>query len=146
MLGTLARYLRSLGYDTLYPPEGVTDAELLFLAYVQGRILLTRDTRMGTGVLPKVFVLKSVVPEEQLKEVIKRFRLRRGKSFLTRCLVCNAPLVKIEKDEVRGRVPSYVFRQHNKFARCSGCRKYYWTGTHTKRMLERVKRWKAWMK
>ncbi|MBA7670605.1 hypothetical protein ES703_78751 [subsurface metagenome] len=53
MLGALARYLRILGYDTLYPEE-LRDAELLFLAYTQGRMLLTRDTKMGTRISPIV--------------------------------------------------------------------------------------------
>ena len=146
MLGTLARYLRILGYDTLYPEEDIRDAELLFLAFTQGRILLTRDTRMGTRVSPNIFILKSVIPEEQLKRVIKRFRLQRRDNCLTRCLECNALLVAIEKKRVRGKVPSYVFRQHNKFARCPHCEKYYWTGTHTDRMIEKVKKWERWMR
>ena len=144
MLGTLARFLRILGYDTLYPEE-IRDAELLFLAYTQGRVLLTRDTRMGTRISPSVFVLKSAVPEEQLEKVIKEFKLKTGENLFTRCLECNTPLVEVAKKEVKGKVPPYVFKHHNKFARCPKCRKYYWTGTHTERMEERVKRWEEWM-
>ncbi|MDI7277663.1 MAG: Mut7-C RNAse domain-containing protein, partial [Anaerolineae bacterium] len=42
MLGRLARWLRILGYDTLYDPRWHDD-ELVRLARAQGRILLTRD-------------------------------------------------------------------------------------------------------
>jgi len=144
MLGTLARYLRILGYDTLYPEES-RDAELLFLAYTQGRILLTRDTRMGTRVSSSVFVLKSAVPEEQLKKVVKKFKLETGENLFTRCLECNTPLMEVEKKEVKGKVPPYIFKHHNEFAKCPKCKKYYWSGTHLERMEERVKRWKEWM-
>ena len=144
MLGTLARYLRILGYDTLYPEES-RDAELLFLAYTQGRVLLTRDTKMGTRISPDVFVLKSTVPEEQLERVVKKFRLKMGENLFTRCLECNTPLVEVEKKEAKGRVPPYVFKHHSKFAKCPKCKKYYWTGTHTEKMVEKVKRWEEWM-
>ncbi len=144
MLGTLARFLRILGYDTLYPEE-LRDAELLFLAYTQGRVLLTRDTRMGTRISPNIFVLKSTVPEEQLRKVVKEFKLKTGENLFTRCLECNTFLMEVTKKEVKGKVPPYVFKHHNKFAKCPQCRKYYWTGTHTERMKKRVKRWEEWM-
>ena len=40
MLGTLAKWLKILGYDTLYLNK-VEDAELVEAARAQGRILLT---------------------------------------------------------------------------------------------------------
>lgn len=144
MLGTLARYLRILGYDTLYPDES-GDAELLFLAYTQGRILLTRDTKMGTKSSPNIFVLKSVIPEEQLKKVVEKLKLKTGEKLFTRCLECNTSLVEVEKGEVKGKIPPYVFKQQSKFAQCPKCRRYYWPGTHLERMKERVKRWEEWM-
>ncbi len=144
MLGTLARFLRILGYDTLYPEEA-RDAELLFLASTQGRILLTRDTKMGTRISPNVFVLESALPEEQLERVVKRFKLKTGDNLFTRCLVCNTLLVEVEKREVKEKVPPYVFKHHNKFAKCPECKKYYWSGTHMERMEERIKRWGEWM-
>jgi uncharacterized protein with PIN domain len=42
MLGSLARYLRILGYDTLYWKE-YTDAEILEELSKNDRILITRD-------------------------------------------------------------------------------------------------------
>ncbi|MBU4310951.1 Mut7-C RNAse domain-containing protein [bacterium] len=145
MLGTLARFLRILGYDTLYPEES-RDAELLFLAYTQGRVLLTRDTKMGTRISPNIFVIKSAVPEEQLKKVVKEFKLKTGENLFTRCLECNTPLVEVEKKEVKGRVPPYVFKHHDEFAKCPKCKKYYWSGTHIERMEERIKKWEEWMR
>ena len=43
MLGRLAKWLRVLGYDTLYWRGD--DAGLVRLAVAEGRLVLTRDTR-----------------------------------------------------------------------------------------------------
>lgn len=45
MLGKLARYLRILGYDTLYSSQ-MDEEELIRNAIAQKRILLTRRTKM----------------------------------------------------------------------------------------------------
>src|SRR3990172_9336984 len=45
MLGRLATWLRILGYDTLYFRDA-QDGRLVALARREGRILLTRDTRL----------------------------------------------------------------------------------------------------
>ena len=53
MLGTLARWMRTLGYDVLYDSD-IDDAVLLLKAAQDGRVVLTRDTllmkrRMAKG-------------------------------------------------------------------------------------------------
>ena len=45
MLGRLARWLRFLGYDTLYY-SGISDSSLIRIAREQDRVVLTRDTRL----------------------------------------------------------------------------------------------------
>jgi uncharacterized protein len=52
MLGTLTRYLRFMGYDTisangLSPGDSQEDTRLLDLAYRDHRILLTRDRELA---------------------------------------------------------------------------------------------------
>ena len=42
MLGKLAKWLRFLGYDTLYA-EKISDAEIMLIAENEDRIILTRD-------------------------------------------------------------------------------------------------------
>jgi uncharacterized protein with PIN domain len=42
-VGRLATWLRAMGYDTLFPPEG-GDNQLVRLALREDRVLLTRDT------------------------------------------------------------------------------------------------------
>lgn len=45
MLGRLARWLRVLGYDTLYD-DAIEDADLVRRAIADGRFVLTRDRRL----------------------------------------------------------------------------------------------------
>jgi len=46
MLGTLAKWLRILGYDTLFQPE-LNDHQLVRLARAEDRVLLTRDRELA---------------------------------------------------------------------------------------------------
>ncbi len=55
MLGSLARWLRLMGYDTAYPEPG-PDRDLIDRARKEGRILLTRDKELAEHV-------KGLVPE-----------------------------------------------------------------------------------
>lgn len=45
MLGRLARWLRTLGFDTRYDPA-IHDPELVALAAAEGCVLLTRDRHL----------------------------------------------------------------------------------------------------
>ncbi len=46
MLGSLARWLRFLGFDTAYP-DVLTDKDLKELARQENRVLLTRDKELS---------------------------------------------------------------------------------------------------
>jgi len=46
MLGSLARWLRIMGYDTEYA-RGMSDSDILARSRVEGRIVLTRDRQLA---------------------------------------------------------------------------------------------------
>ena len=70
MLGRLARWLRLIGYDTLYYPH-IEDSLILRIAREEDRTLLTRDTRLvKVRGLKDFLLLKENDPFEQLKNVI----------------------------------------------------------------------------
>ena len=136
MLGTLARWMRTLGYDVLYD-SGIDDAVLLLKAAQDGRVVLTRDTllmrrRMAKG---RAVFIESEDLGGQLKQVAALFPIEKEKLF-TRCLRCNAPLEHIDKQSVREKVPPFVFSTQNDFSSCQVCKRVYWGATHRKRMLE----------
>ncbi|MBI2304436.1 MAG: Mut7-C RNAse domain-containing protein [Chloroflexi bacterium] len=141
-VGRLARWLRVLGYDTLYL-KGLQDEELIAVAAREGRVLLTRDRqlvrrRLAAARGARTFLVGPEDLEGQLRQVAEAFGLDKGQRPFSRCLECNLPLVDREKDEVRGRVPPYVFQTQGQFRECPGCHRLYWRGTHWGHMMKKV--------
>ena len=137
-LGALARYLRLLGFDTIYRND-LGDAELARLTTHRRRILLTREV----GLLKRKSVvrghwLRSHDSEAQLAEVVRALQLQRMLRPFTRCMECNGRLQPISRAAVRGGVPDRVHRRFRAFLRCSRCRRIYWRGTHFTRLRRLV--------
>jgi uncharacterized protein len=128
MLGRLARWLRVLGYDTLYSSE-LGDPELARIARLQGRVLLTRDVELAQRRGLQVILLTDDQVEAQLRAVAHALHLSTGEAF-SRCVDCNVPLVDFNRAEARPLVPPYVFATQSHFRRCPQCGKVYWRGTH----------------
>ena len=133
MLGRLARWLRMLGYDTLYPAAG-PDSELEWLARSQARMLLTRDTALAGKKGIRALWVESVEPGEQLRQVVKDLALEMNDEPLSRCSTCNGALREASRADVRDRVPEHVYYAHSRFAQCEGCGRTFWRGTHWENM------------
>ena len=140
MLGSLARWMRALGFDVEYD-RAIDDRVLVRRALSQGRIVLTRDKQLAgrRALRGRVRFIESDRLEEQLKQVVERYPIGVGGSF-TRCLRCNALLQDIDREEVKGRVPAYVFETEKRFRKCGPCGKIYWPGTHRAHMIGEIKR------
>lgn len=139
MLGRLAKALRMLGFDVSYDPF-IEDSELIEQARGQNRVLLTRDTgllrRRG---LPRLVFVESDHLREQLAQVARELGLKLDKrAALTRCIVCNEPLEEVTREQVREQVPPYVYATQRAFARCRGCGRIYWPGTHVEAMQRKI--------
>lgn len=132
MLGRLAKWLRILGYDTLYVPS-LDDGKLARIARAEGRVLLTRDTQLIKRRGIESLFIYSDDFLEQLRQVVGDLNLNVDNSF-TRCPVCNQVLRGIDREDVRERVPPYVFKNQERFSLCPDCGKIYWRGTHWERM------------
>jgi hypothetical protein len=133
-LGTLARYLRLLGFDTLYRND-YDDHQIVRLAHEQSRIILTRDKGLlKHGAVTRGRWIRHTRPLEQLRETIAAFDLAGSARPFTRCAVCNGRLRALGRRDVASLVPARVRERHDKFARCTLCRRIYWPGTHTLRI------------
>jgi uncharacterized protein len=140
MLGTVARWLRALGYDTLYPRQA-EDSALRQVAIQEDRVLVTRDRRLALLARPRACLITAEGLDEQLAELLAALDLAADEErWLSRCLDCNTPLTPRDRDDVRGRVPDHVLATHPVFSECPGCGKVYWPGSHADRMLERLRR------
>lgn len=135
-LGRLAAYLRALGFDTLYD-RYADDATIAREAHAEQRAVLTRDV----GLLKRSLIergrwIRSTRPAVQLAEVVDRFELARRACPFTRCVVCNAGLVRRPKSEVAGRVPPRSLAAFDHYSECPTCARVYWPGTHYAKLRE----------
>ena len=137
-LGGLARRLRLSGFDTLFD-NGYPDDELVRLSRGEGRIVLTRDRELlKRRELTHGCFVHAQQPDAQWREVIERLDLRASARPFTRCLACNSPLHAVPKAEVEHALPPSVREQHERFARCGGCDRVYWEGSHWRRMRDKL--------
>jgi uncharacterized protein len=138
MLGSLAKWLRILGYDTLFDP-GLDDRQLARLALAQDRVLLTRDRALAQRRGVRTLLIKSEQLDDQILQVLADLHLEPDQSF-SRCPVCNELLEAIDREAAQGRVPAYVVRTHERFKLCPGCGRVYWRGSHWQQMDEHLAR------
>jgi uncharacterized protein with PIN domain len=136
MLGKLARWLRALGYDTLYFRDAA-DSRLLGIALREDRRLLTRDTALAARAGLAGLLVRADGLDEQLREVMAACGLS-ARAPLSRCLECNGVLAPRDPADVRDRVPPYTLATHTEFWECQGCRRVFWPGSHARGILERL--------
>jgi len=134
MVGRLARRVRMLGYDAAYEADA-DDRALLRRAAREGRILLTRDTRMPAAPAARVVILRANDTAGQLREVHAALGLGAPPGLFSRCVACNAPLRAALAEEIAARVPPHVRATQTAFAACPRCGRVYWPGTHRAGML-----------
>jgi uncharacterized protein with PIN domain len=133
-LGTLARYLRLLGFDTLYE-NACEDAELVRQSVTGRRILLTRDVGLlKHKALTRAHFVRGTDPLRQLAEIVAALDLRSRTRPFTRCMRCNGRLRRVPAARVAAGLPASVRRTARYVARCSGCGRLYWRGTHAERL------------
>ncbi len=135
MLGSLARWLRFMGYDTAYP-RAMKDRDLMEKARGEGRILVTRDKELAAR-YPGAVCVESDILEDQIREIAEILPLR-VLDPLSRCSICNSDIVPVPAESVRHVVPAGVLDRHDEFWRCPTCGKVYWQGTHWDKMIERL--------
>lgn len=141
MLGKLARWLRMMGFDVTWSNR-VTDEEVLRQARDEGRVILTRDTRLVRRLRPEEFLfIHDDFLEAQMREVFAHFpALAQEKRPLSRCVECNVPLEEIPKAEVKDRVWPFVYETQEHFKTCPRCRRVFWEATHVERIWGRLSR------
>jgi uncharacterized protein len=138
-LGKLAKWLRILGFDSIYVPGKPKESFLIYGK--KGRFLLTRARRIqikNPG-HPLLFIDYND-PREQLQQVISDLKVDFSdiKPF-SRCIRCNLSLGEISRNEVRTVVPDYVYETQVDFLKCPGCGRIYWSGTHVSATMNAIR-------
>jgi len=148
MLGRLAKWLILLGYDTAYrpaprgrPESEQADFEMAYRARAEGRILITRDTRIPDFVGLRKLVLQEQRFEDQLRRVLAELELRpQPERLFSRCTYCNLPVRRLAREEALPRVPEKVRALQTTFFTCLGCGRLYWSGTHVENTIAALQR------
>ena len=134
MLGSLARWLRMMGYDTVYDKR-LDDPMIAAMAREQGRFVLTRDKELAKE--PGAFFVEADDLDEQLKAVGQKFVLKFNEEGI-RCSSCNGELADLPKEQAKPDVPEGAYSGNEKFWRCTKCGKVYWKGTHWRGIMDRL--------
>ncbi len=142
-LGTLARRLRLMGFDTAYD-KGCTDSGLAAVSEQEGRILLTRDLQLlkRKNISHGLYV-RNTEPMLQTVEILDRLQLWERSVPFSRCLICNGRISQAPlSQEIEELVPPRVKEWCSEYFRCSQCGRIYWKGSHYARLLEWLNRLK----
>jgi len=143
-VGKLTKLLRLLGFDTVFF-KGENDTQLVNRALAEDRIILTRDSyipqrRLVTSGQVKTVLIISDNIDIQIKQVVEELNLLPQFQTFTLCLEDNHPLLLRTREEVKGRVPPYVWQTRQDFVECPHCHRIYWKGTHWQDMNRRLAR------
>jgi len=144
MLGSLARKLRAFGFDTLYYAEG-TDAGIIKISKKERRVVVTADrdlARAAEKAGASVILASGATDGRQLSSML---RYARTKGILLEpgepvCSICNGRLLLISAGEAARSLPLSLAARHRAFYRCKDCGRFYWRGSHWKKLrrLERL--------
>ncbi|MFH1470849.1 MAG: Mut7-C RNAse domain-containing protein [Candidatus Micrarchaeota archaeon] len=148
MLKKLARWMRMVGYDTVYP-DFTEDEKMLELAKETKRILLTQDVELASRASKRgvraLLVPRDVEVESQVAFVLGELKLSIDFPNKTLCPQCNGELEIVGRERVGGNanVPAGVLERNSSFWLCESCKKVYWEGSHwgrIKKSVEKIKK------
>ena len=143
MLGKLTRWLRMLGQDVIYSVQ-FSDNELLELAKVEGRVLLTKDFELYKRAIGRgldAFYVEGRLESVRLAEVAKRYGLDLAVDMdKSHCPICNAKLKSASKETLRDELEKNTYTFYDIFWKCPNCGQVYWQGAHWKQIVNTLDR------
>ena len=134
-LGKLSRYMRMLGFDTLYSNQ-YTNEQIIQIATEEKRIILSRNCRLIRDKrVTHSYWVRSSDPLEQIRDLVNKLDLSNSIDPLTRCMECNGILVPVDKQQILPQLEPRTANYFNEFFRCNTCAHIYWKGSHFENML-----------
>lgn len=133
-LGRLAKYLRAMGFDTLYRND-YPDNEVVEISNKERRIILTRDKGLlMRNAVQRGYWVRNTGVKDQAFEIMKKFDLFAVIHAFKRCMECNGLIEPVSKESIIHLLQSRTRQYYDEFFRCTGCQKVYWKGSHYGRM------------
>ncbi len=134
-LGKLSRYIRMLGFDTLYSNH-YTNEQIIRIADEEKRIILSCNYRLIRDKrVTRSYWIRSSVPLEQIRDLVNKLDLSNSIDPLTRCMECNGILVPVDKQQILPQLEPRTANYFDEFFRCDTCDRIYWKGSHFENML-----------
>jgi len=139
-LGKLCKYLRMLGFDTLYSNQNKPN-DIVKISNNDNRIVLSKDYSYNKNKnITHFYWVRSSDSREQLKDLIRKMQLVKSINPFTRCIICNDYIKEIDKNKVKDRLLPNTNKFFNKFYICRTCDKIFWKGSHYEDMVEFINR------
>lgn len=135
MLGKLARWLRIMGFDTLYA-KSMLDDEILARSILERRVLLTKDRALLMKAQKAGAECRLVRSDDIEGELAELAPLISEKPPCTRCPICNSILEEAKRE----MISSTEIPPIEPLWLCPSCGKVYWHGTHWKRIVETLEK------
>ncbi len=131
MLIRVGRILRMLGYDTYIRGDETFEE----FCSGEGIILTRRRKGIPEDAEGRVLVFGNDLDDLSIvRRIVELFGKPDESLFLTRCLECNS-LLETPKD-----IPEDLNVPLDSLTFCPTCGKYYWEGSHVRRMKKLLKR------
>ena len=133
MLGKLSRFLRFLGYDTLYRIE--EDIETMLINAKENNRIILSQARKVIQLSNKKEITSIMMPTtnivDQLRVLKQEIDLDLGiPPKRMRCSMCNGELQDRNKNEIEDKIPKGTFEYYDTFWECKECGKIFWLGSH----------------
>jgi hypothetical protein len=137
-INKLAHLMRMAGIDTSSIPSEsyrvITQA-----ASDRKRILLSRNKdllKYNQVIFGRL--IRSQNPNEQFAEVVKLYALAPHFRPFSRCMLCNAVLVQVEKTDIKHRLEPLTKKHYTVFKECPSCNRLFWRGSHYEKMVKKL--------
>ena len=145
MFGKLARFLRMLGYDTLYRRDETIE-DMLNESKHSNRILISSSEKVISK-CNKLQIHSIKISSNDISEQLKQIEGLLEISFDTspremRCSLCNGLLISKNKLEIIDRIPAGTSRRYEEFWECDTCSQIFWLGSHwedIKRIIQKLR-------
>lgn len=137
-LGKLLKTLRLLGFDAV-SNQNWDDIDIIHKSNEQHRMILTRDVSLlKNGASRFGYWMRSQDPDQQIKELFRRFSLADHLEPFSRCMKCNGLLEEVPLSKIEDRVPPKVKKWQSQFFQCIQCSQVYWKGSHYEKLQQKV--------
>lgn len=142
MLGTIAKKMRILGFDSKYS-AAIDDEDLILLAKKESRTIITKDHQVADNAKKHDILTVDITThteKAQLIEIAKKigFKKYEFNPSSARCPMCNGILHGTEKHQIIDKVPIKIAQNVKEFWVCESCKHIYWEGTHIRNLKKLI--------